>query len=66
MLEIASEALPTLRLEMTEQTQMESLMPSEPAFAPVEPEPAPELVAQPAPEPSRRGEAPAPEPLVEA
>jgi 3'-5' exoribonuclease len=43
---------------MAEQTQMESLMPSEPAFAPVEPA-APELVAEPAPEPRR-------EPLAEA
>jgi 3'-5' exoribonuclease len=40
---------------MAEQTQMESLMPSEPAFAPVEP-PAPELVAEPAP--------PAPQPIA--
>jgi 3'-5' exoribonuclease len=35
---------------MSEQTQMESLAPAEPAFAPIEPDPAPELVSEPAPE----------------
>jgi 3'-5' exoribonuclease len=46
----ASDSAPTLGLEMAEQTQMDSLLGSDPAFAPVEPERAPERPVERVPE----------------